>query len=321
MGRYILRQLASIVPTILLSLVLTFFLLRAAPGDPARVLAGRDSPTEAQIEAIRARYGLDQPLPVQFWRYLKELFQGNLGDSITLKQPVLDVIMSRLPNTLLLTFTAALLAVVIGTLIGAIAAQKNGSPLDTVLSFSNYALFAVPAFWLGLVFIVIFSSKLGWLPTSGMRTVRANYTGWRDVLDVAEHMILPVATLALVQIPVYFRITRASVVQQQREDYVTTFRAAAVPEGKIFRRYALRNGLLPTVTVFGLSLGFLFTGAALIEIVFAWPGIGRLTLDAVLRRDYPLLMGIYLILAITVSLAVLITDIVYAFLDPRIRLR
>jgi peptide/nickel transport system permease protein len=134
-------------------------------------------------------------------------------------------------------------------------------------------------------------------------------------------MILPVATLALVQIPVYFRITRASVMQQQREDYVTTFRAAALPERKIFRRYALRNGLLPTVTVFGLSLGFLFTGAALIEIVFAWPGIGRLTLDAVLRRDYPLLMGIYLILAITVSLAVLITDIVYAFLDPRIRLR
>ncbi len=321
MGRYILRQLASIVPTILLSMVFTFFLLRAAPGDPARILAGRDSPTEAQIEAIRVRYGLDQPLYVQFWRYVKEVLQGNLGESITLKQPVLDVIMSRLPNTLLLTVTAAFVAVAIGTLLGAFAAQKSGSVTDTVISIGNYALFAVPAFWLGLVFIVIFSSKLGWLPTSGMRTVRADYTGWRDILDVIEHMILPVATLALVQIPVYFRITRASVIQQQREDYVTTFRAAALPERKIFRRYALRNGLLPTVTVFGLSLGFLFTGAALIEIVFAWPGIGRLTLDAVLRRDYPLLLGIYLILAITVSLAVLVTDIVYALLDPRIRLR
>lgn len=321
MGRYILRQLASIVPTILLSMVFTFFLLRAAPGDPARILAGRDSPTEAQIEAIRVRYGLDQPLYVQFWRYVKEVLQGNLGESITLKQPVLDVIMSRLPNTLLLTVTAAFVAVAIGTLLGAFAAQKSGSVTDTVISIGNYALFAVPAFWLGLVFIVVFSSKLGWLPTSGMRTVRADYTGWRDILDVIEHMILPVATLALVQIPVYFRITRASVIQQQREDYVTTFRAAALPERKIFRRYALRNGLLPTVTVFGLSLGFLFTGAALIEIVFAWPGIGRLTLDAVLRRDYPLLLGIYLILAITVSLAVLVTDIVYALLDPRIRLR
>ncbi len=321
MGRYIARQLASIIPTIFLSVVLNFVLLHSAPGDPARVMAGRDSPTPEQIAAIQARYGLDQPLPVQFWRYIKQLAQGNLGESITLKQPVLDVIMSRLPATLLLTVTAAILALAIGTILGAIAAQKSGGTTDTVLSFSNYAMFAVPSFWLGLVLIVIFSSQLGWLPTSGMRTVRADYTGWRDTLDVAEHMILPVATLALVQIPVYFRITRASVVQQQREDYVTTFRAAAVPEGKIFRRYALRNGLLPTVTVFGLSLGFLFTGAALVEIVFSWPGIGRLTLDAVLRRDYPLLLGIYLILAITVSLAVLITDIVYALLDPRIRLR
>jgi peptide/nickel transport system permease protein len=133
-------------------------------------------------------------------------------------------------------------------------------------------------------------------------------------------MVLPVATLALVQIPIYFRITRASVQQQQREDYVTTFRATGIPEKKIFQRYALRNALLPTVTVFGLSLGFVFTGAALVEIVFAWPGIGRLTLDAVFRRDYPLLLGVYLILAIAISIAVLITDIVYALLDPRIRL-
>ncbi len=321
MGRYIARQFASIIPTIMLSVVLNFLLLHAAPGDPARVMAGRDNPTDEQIAAIQVRYGLDQSLPVQFWRYLEQLLQGNLGESITLKQPVLDVIMSRLPATLLLTVTAAIIALMVGTILGAIAAQKSGTPTDTVLSFGNYTLFAVPSFWLGLVLIVIFSSHLGWLPTSGMRTVRADYTGWHDVLDVAKHMVLPVATLALVQIPVYFRITRASVVQQQREDYVTTFRAASMSERKVFRKYALRNGLLPTVTVFGLSLGFLFTGAALVEIVFAWPGIGRLTLDAVLRRDYPLLLGIYLILAITISLAVLITDIVYAVLDPRIRLR
>jgi peptide/nickel transport system permease protein len=182
-------------------------------------------------------------------------------------------------------------------------------------------MFAMPSFWLGLILIVIFSSKLGWLPTAGMRTVRADYTGWRDALDVLQHLILPVATLALVQIPIYFRITRASVVQQQREDYVTTFRATGMPQSKVFRRYALRNALLPTVTVFGLGFGFVFTGAALVEIVFAWPGIGRLTLDAVFRRDYPLLLGVYLMLAVAVSIAVLITDIVYAWLDPRIRLR
>jgi len=321
MGRYISRQLASIIPTILLSIVINFVLLHAAPGDPARVMAGQDNPTEEQIAAIRADLGLDQPLPVQFWRYVQQLAQGNLGESIAFKQPVFDLILDRLPATLLLTASSALLALVIGTLLGVVAAQKSGTPADSALSFGNYALFAIPSFWLGLIMIVIFSSKLGWLPTAGMRTVRADYTGWRDTLDVIAHMILPVATLALVQIPIYFRITRASVMLQQREDYVTTFRATGMPEPRVFRRYALRNALLPTVTVFGLGLGFVFTGAALVEIVFAWPGIGRLTLDAVFRRDYPLLLGVYLILAIAVSIAVLLTDIVYALLDPRIRLR
>src|SRR5690606_28695486 len=201
MGRYISRQLTSIIPTILLSIVINFFLLRAAPGDPARVMAGRDNPTEEQIAAIRAELGLDQPLPVQFWRYVQELAQGNLGQSIAFKQPVFDLIMERMPATLLLTLTSAVIALTVGTLLGAIAAQRAGGPLDSTLSFGNYALFAIPSFWLGLVMIVIFSSKLGWLPTAGMRNVRADYTGWRDTLDVIQHMILPVATLALVQIP------------------------------------------------------------------------------------------------------------------------
>lgn len=321
MGHYIARQLASIIPTILLSVVINFILLHAAPGDPARVLAGRDNPTEEQIAAIREQLGLDRPLPVQFWNYVKELAQGNLGTSLTFKQPVFDLIVDRLPATLLLTVTSAIIAVTVGTLLGVVAARKSGSAQDSVLSFGNYVFFAMPSFWLGLILIVIFASKLGWVPTAGMRSVRENYTGWRDVLDVAHHLILPALTLALVQIPIYFRITRASVVQQQREDYITTFRATGMPQPQVFRRYALRNALLPTVTVFGLGLGFVFTGAALVEIVFAWPGVGRLTLDAVFRRDYPLLLGIYLMIAITVSLAVLITDLLYALLDPRIRLR
>lgn len=321
MGRYIARQLASIIPTIFLSIVINFILLHAAPGDPARVMAGRDNPTEEQIAAIRAELGLDRSLPVQFWSYLRELAQGNMGQSIAFKQPVFDLIMSRLPATLAITVTSALLAFAIGTLLGAAAAQRAGSVKDSALSFGNYALFAMPGFWLGLILMVIFSSKLGWMPTAGMRNVRANYTGIRDALDVLHHMILPVVTLTLVQIPIYFRITRASVIEQRQEDYMTTFRATGLPPSRAFRRYALRNALLPTVTVFGLGFGFVFTGAALIEIVFAWPGIGRLTLDAVFRRDYPLLLGVYLMLAIAVSVAVMLTDIVYALLDPRIRLR
>lgn len=321
MGRYISRQVASIVPTIFLSVVINFILLHAAPGDPARVLAGRDNPTEEQIAAIRAELGLDQPLPVQFWNYLTQLLQGNMGESIAFKQPVFELILSRLPATLMLTITSAVLAFSIGTLLGVVAAQRQGSFRDSALSFGNYAFFAIPGFWLGLILMVIFSSKLGWFPTSGMRTVRADYTGFRDVLDVLHHLVLPVVTLMLVQIPIYFRITRASVVQQRQEDYMTTFRATGMPPNRTFRRYALRNALLPTVTVFGLGFGFVFTGAALVEIVFAWPGIGRLTLDAVFRRDYPLLLGVYLMLAVSVSIAVLITDLVYALLDPRIRLR
>lgn len=321
MGTYIGRQLLTIIPTILLSVGLNFLLLHLAPGDPARIYAGRDSASPEQIEAIRQDLGLDRPLPVQFVAYVGQLARGNLGESLAYRQPVLDLILDRLPATLLLTGTSAILAFVLGTLLGVLSARKTFSAADVALSSVSYVLFAVPSFWLGLLLILLFSSRLGWFPTSGMVDVRAGYEGVRHWVDVARHMVLPTVTLVLIQIPIYYRITRASVVEQTREDYMTTFRAAGMPRGRIFRRYALRNALLPTVTVFGLNLGFVFTGAALVEIVFSWPGIGRLTLDAVFRRDFPLLLGIYLILAITVSLAILVTDVVYALLDPRIRLR
>ncbi len=322
MGTYIGRQLLTIIPTILLSVVLNFALLHAAPGDPARIYAGQDSASEEQIAAIRKDLGLDRPLPVQFVSYVGQLARGNLGDSLAYRgQSVFNLIMDRLPATLLLTGTSAILAFVIGTLLGVVSARKIFSATDVSLSGVSYVLFALPSFWLGLLMILVFSSQLGWFPTSGMENVRASYEGIDRWRDIGHHLVLPMATLTLVQIPIYYRITRSSVAQQQQEDYMTTFRATGMPRGRIFRTYALRNALLPTVTVFGLNFGFVFTGAALVEIVFSWPGIGRLTLDAVFRRDFPLLLGIYLILAITVSLAILITDLVYALLDPRIRLR
>lgn len=321
MGSYISRQLLTIIPTVLLSIVLNFVLLHAAPGDPARIYAGMDTATEEQIAAMRTELGLDDSLPIQFGNYVKEIAQGNLGRSLAFRQPVFDLIMDRMPATLLLTLTSAVIAFVGGTLLGAIAARKQNSVADLILSFFSYTFFSIPAFWLGLLLILVFSSKLDWFPTSGMRDARADYTGLRDWLDVGHHMVLPAATLILVQLPIFYRITRSSVVQQQREDYVTTFRAAGLPEPRIFRTYALRNAVLPTVTVFGLNLGYVVTGAALVEIIFAWPGIGRLALDAVFKRDYPLLLGIYLLLAVSISIAILITDVVYALLDPRIRLR
>lgn len=321
MGRYISRQLLTIIPTILLSVVLNFALLHAAPGDPARIYAGLDTATNDQIAAVRHEMGLDKPLPVQFALYVNQILHGNLGRSFAYRRPVLGVIFERLPATLLLTVTSATIAVILGALLAAIAARRTFSKVDFGLSFASYTFYAMPSFWLGLILILVFASKLHWFPTSGMHDVRAGYTGFRNVLDVGRHLILPVLTLVLVQTPIYYRITRASVAEQQREDYITTFRATGMQEQRIFRRYALRNALLPTVTVFGLSLGYVITGSALVEIVFGWPGIGRLTLDAVFQRDYPLLLGIYLILAVAVSMAILLTDLVYAVLDPRIRLR
>jgi peptide/nickel transport system permease protein len=305
MGRYIGRQILTIIPTILLSVVFNFLLLHAAPGDPARIYSGMANATDEQIAATRAQLGLDQSLPVQFLRYVEQLLHGNLGNSLSYRQPVLDLILDRLPATLLLTLTSAVIAFVVGVLLGAWTARRSNSKTDVGVSFLNYALFSIPSFWLGLIFIVIFASKLDWFPTSGMRTARAEYTGLDDWIDVGRHLVLPMLTLILVQIPIFYRVTRASVGEQQSEAYVQT----------------LRNAILPPVTVFGLNLGYVVTGAALVEIVFAWPGIGRLALDAVYRRDYPLLLGIYLILAVAVSVCILLTDVVYAWLDPRIRLR
>ena len=177
----------------------------------------------------------------------------------------------------------------------------------------------MPTFWLGIILIILFATKLDWFPTSGYVNSREQYTGLRYALDVLDHLALPCLTLVLVELPGYYRVARASIGDVRQEDFITTLRASGLPQGKIFRRYALKNALLPSVTLFGLSLGYALSGAALVEIVFAWPGVGRLTLDSVLMRDYPVLMGIYLVIAVSVMVAILLTDIVYAFIDPRIR--
>jgi len=216
MGRYLSRQLASIIPTILLSIVINFVLLHLAPGDPARVMAGKDNPTEEQIEAIRKSLGLDQPLPIQFLKYIQQLLHGNLGDSLAFRQPVFDLIMSRLPATLLLTVTSALIALGIGTLLGVIAAQKNNTPTDTGLSFGSYALFAVPSFWLWLIMIVVLPPT-GWFP-SGMRSVGKQPAS--AIRRCADHLVLPGRHCAGAN-TVYFAHPRQRAHTSQ--EYMTTF--------------------------------------------------------------------------------------------------
>lgn len=319
MTRFLLRRLWATTLTIAIVVVLNFALIHAAPGDPIRILAGTDNPNPEMVAALRARYGLDQPWPVQLWAYVKGLLNGDLGRSIAFDKPVAALIGETLGPTLLLTLTATLLAFIAGVALGTLSATRARSRLDGALSFTAYALYAMPAFWLGLMLILVFASGLGWFPTSGMVDVRNPTMGLARALDVARHLALPALTLALVQMPVFYRITRAGVAQVLKEEFVTTLRATGMPMDRIFHRYVLKNALLPAVTMLGLQLGYLVAGAALVEIVFAWPGMGRMTLSAVFRRDYPLLMGIYLVISVSVALASLVTDLIYGWLDPRIR--
>jgi len=229
------------------------------------------------------------------------------------------MLQSRLGPTILLGLISALLALVIGTALGIFCARRANSLIDNLFSTVSYTLDAMPSFWLGLMLIILLSTKLGLLPAQGMTDARASYTGLKYYLDVAVHLVLPVLTLVLITMPGYFRIAKSSIHQVTSEEFILTLRATGMSEKKIFRKYIFRNSILPTVTMFGITIAFLVTGVSLIEIVFSWPGTGRLTLTAINQRDYPTLMGIYLVMSVSVAVVMVLVDIAYAFLDPRIR--
>lgn len=319
MKKYIFKRLLTALGIVLFVILLNYVIIHLAPGDPVRIMAGFDNPSQEQMDALTQKYGLDQPLYVQFWKYISALFQGDMGISYQYNEPVAQLILERVGASLLLSGTAAVLAVVIGCLLGLYAGRHHGKTLDRTFSGVAYTFNAMPSFWLGLMLILIFASTLKLLPTSGMVNIRKGYTGWAHVRDVAQHMVLPCATLVAVQIPSYFRITRSSVMQVMAEDFVTTFRVTGMSERKIFNKYILKNALLPIVTVFGINLAYVISGSTLIEIVFSWPGIGVLMYRAISQRDYNLLMGVYLLLSISVAVMMILVDLVYAWLDPRIR--
>ena len=299
--------------------MINFLLIHFSPGDPVKILTGMDHPSPAMEAELRQKYGLDQPLSTQFISYIGNLLKGDLGTSYNYHLPVSQIILNRLGPTALLALTSAILALILGTLLGLFVSRYQGRLMDKMLNGLSYFFYSMPAFWLGLMIIFIFSTWLKILPTSGMINMRQSAIGAGYIVDVIRHMILPVGTLTIIQIPVYMRIFQTSVYQTKNEEFITTFRAVGLSEKKIFRRYVLRNSILPTITVFGINLAYTVMGAALIEIVFAWPGVGRLMLEAISRRDYPLLMGIYLMLSISVAVFMVITDVVYALVDPRIR--
>lgn len=319
MKRFIIRRIFTGIITVILVFALNFVIIKMAPGNPITTLMGKENNSPEMRRALEEKYGLDKPLPVQFYSYLKTATTGDLGTSIIYNRPVADMVGEKVGATVLLGLTSALLALLIGTFMGILAARREGGVYDVISSGGTYVFNSMPAFWLGLMMIILFSSVLGWFPSYGMTDTRAGYTGMAYVADVAKHMFLPTVTLTLVLIPQYFRIAKSSVLQTANEDFITTLRATGMNEKKIFNKYIFRNAILPTVTIFGISMAYLITGVTLIEIVFAWPGMGRLVMTAITQRDYPTLMGIYLIMSISVAVVMLVVDIVYAFLDPRIR--
>ncbi len=320
-ARYILSRFAKAIVVLLGIVVLNFCLIHAAPGDPAAVMAGEaGAADEIFLQQLREKFGLDQPFHVQLWNYVSGVLQFDLGYSYRQEAPVLELILDRLPATLLLTGSAFFISIGLGILAGAMAAVRVGSWADTAITTLALLFYATPLFWVALMGILLFSVQLGWLPAFGMETVGGGYTGFARWLDIAHHLILPALTLGLFFTAIYTRMARASMLETSGEDFVKTARAKGLTEGKITRRHVMRNAMLPVVTLAGLQAGQIVGGAVLTETVFAWPGIGRLMFDALLQRDYNLLLGVFLISSAMVLLFNLITDLIYLLVDPRIEL-
>ncbi|MFT4103106.1 MAG: ABC transporter permease [Burkholderiaceae bacterium] len=314
------RLLQGLLALLVIATV-NFLLVRAAPGDPVSVMAGEAGVADPQFVAqLREQFGLDQPLPVQLANYLGHVLRLDLGFSYRQQQPVIDLILERLPATLLLTGTAFVLSLAFGIGLGALASRHAGRWVDSVITVVALVFYATPLYWLAMMAVLLFTVQLDLLPAFGYFTVGADLTGLDKALDIGKHLILPALTLALFYMAVYARMTRASMLEVAQMDFVKTARAKGVAPGRIQRKHILRNALLPVVTLAGIQAGGMIGGAVLTETVFAWPGIGRLMFDALLQRDYNLLLGCFLFTAAMAVLFNLITDFVYTLVDPRIEL-
>ncbi len=317
MNRYIFRRLAQAIPTLLGITVIAFALIHLAPGDP---LARFEDPnvSQATLDQLRANLGLDQPLPVQYLIWLRRLLTLDLGHSFVTKEPVLRMIAERVPATLELSLAAIALGLLFGVTAGVLAAVRRGTLLDAAVRFFAVIGNAVPHFWLGLVCIIIFAVNLHWLPSGGMRSIRSEDAG---LLDHLWHLFLPAVITSTGWVAVFSRYVRTEVLEVVRQDYIRTAHAKGLAQRTVFFVHALRNALIPLITVLGGSLPSLLSGAAISEYVFSWPGMGRMAVDAVFARDYPVTMGLLLMSSFLIVLGNLLSDIAYGWIDPRIRLQ
>ncbi len=305
MARFLAQRVAMGFLTILVTTVAVTLLIHLVPGDPVQIMyAQSQGTTPEQLEAIRARLGLDDPIALQYLAYLGRLLEGDLGNTIRGQQPVLDLLLQRLPNTLALAGAAMVIAIVIGLPVGFLAAYRRGTWVDSGLMIGAIAGVSIPHFWLGLVLMFVFAVDLGWFPVAG--------TG-------AANLILPAMTLGVSNASIVARMTRSSMIDVMSQDFVRTAHAKGLPKAMVLNAHVMRSGLVPIVTMMGLQFTYMMGGAIVVENIFAWNGIGRLAIDAIFQRDYPLIQGFILVFATTVVVVTLLIDLTYAFLDPRIR--
>jgi peptide/nickel transport system permease protein len=323
--RYVVQRLLHTLVVLLGVSLLTFALIHLTPGDPVLVMLGQDA-TPSELERLRHLLGLDQPLYVQYVQYVGHVATGQLGDSIFQRQPVAKLIGDRLPATVELALAAMLVAVTVGTVTGLVSAVWPYSAFDVAAMLVALSGIAMPVFWLGMLAILLFSLQLGWLPSFGRGEPLVQAVQYwvrtgdpSDVVDALRHLVLPALTLAAFSTALISRLVRSSVLEVLGQDYVRTARAKGLGQGPVIARHALPNALIPVVTVIGLQIGALLGGAIIAETIFAWPGIGRLLIQAISQRDYPLVQGIVLLTALLVSLINLVVDLLYGAINPRVR--
>jgi peptide/nickel transport system permease protein len=318
--RYLVRRVLQVVPTLFGILIVTFLLVHVAPNEPARDFAGEGA-DQAQIDAASSYLGLDRPLPEQFVDYVGQVLHGDFGTSFAQRQPVNDLISARLPATLLLAGSALVLSTLGGIALGLLAARRPHSRVDLGVNTLTLLAYSLPAFWLAQLVILGVALKAGLLPASGMSDSHVSYTGLDAVGDTLTHLVLPALVLAVSEVALLARVTRTGLLAQKEKGYLRAARAKGVSEEQATSHHALPNALLPVITVIGSRVGFLVSGAVLVETVFAWPGLGRLLVDAGQSGDHPVILGMVLLISFAVIVVNLVTDLVYAWVDPRIRYR
>lgn len=320
-GKYVLGRILHGIPIILAIVVVNFFLIRLAPGDAAQVLAGEaGSATEEYMAQIRAQFGLDQPLWLQFLNYMKNLLVFDLGYSFRHNREIASLIMERLGATAILMITSMVLSIGFGILLGAIAAIRDRTFVSHVIVILAIITYATPLFWVGLMLIIVFALNLGWFPTSGMESIANPVTGLAWGLDVAHHLVLPAVALSFFYMALYTRLMRASMLETLGQDFIKTARAKGLGNSHIVMKHALRNAIIPVLTMAGVQVSGMLGGSVIIESVFGWPGLGLLAYEALFARDLNLLLGIFFLSSILVVVTNALVDVIYTMVDPRIRL-